>query len=326
MGPNGYVSLHVSNMAQGMALLGPVARIMLGDLRAEAELRALAAHLGATPDVPPEQRPSDLRQALTITESSLLSLELLEGAGESPGGLLKGIQVEGVRALLRNVTRGLGWKLRQSVRDRIWGLYVIIDPQATSGRKPREVAEAAIRGGARLLQLRDKATAKGDVVPLARKLMSLCGQHGVLFIMNDHADLARALGADGLHVGQHDLSIEGARQVLRHRQIVGRSNALVEEALQSQEQGADYIAVGTIYGTSTKKATRPAGLETLSQVRTAVGLPVVAIGGINQENVGPVVEAGADAICVISAVGLAPDPEKAARGLVEKIRAAGGRA
>ena len=317
-----YLSSQVSSLAQGMALLGPVTRTAFGDLRSEAELKALAVRLGAPPDVPKEQRVTDVKSALTIAQSALISLALIENEGEA----LKGLRVEALRSLLNDVSERLGGRLRQEVRDRVWGLYVIIDPQATAGREPLEVTRAAIRGGARILQLRDKTHDKGNTLPLARALRDLCREHRVIFIMNDHADLARAVGADGLHVGQRDLPIESARLALEPGQIIGRSNATLEEALESHKQGADYIAVGTIYPTSTKDETRPAGLETLRRVRSALDAPIVAIGGINQGNVEAVVEAGADAISVISAVSLASDPEEAARGLVERIRAAGGKA
>ena len=117
----------------------------------------------------------------------------------------------------------------------------------------------------------------------------------------------------------NDLPIEEARAILRPHQIIGRSNALLEEALESERQGADYLAVGAIFPTDTKEKTRPAGLETLEQVKARVSVPVVAIGGINKDNVIQVMQAGADASCVISAVIGDPDPEEAARRLVESM-------
>jgi thiamine-phosphate diphosphorylase len=227
---------------------------------------------------------------------------------------------------LDRVGISLGWRLRQGLRERMYGLYVIVDTEITGGRTPLEVAQAALRGGARMLQLRAKGTDKGDVMPLARQLQQLCASQKAVFIVNDHADLARAVEADGLHVGQHDLPVASARQVLLPGQAIGRSNATLEEGRYSEAMGVDYVAVGTIYATGTKKSTRPAGLETLRRVKAAVHCPVVAIGGINQDNVAEVVEAGADAISVISAVSLAKDPEAAAREMVALIRRAGGKA
>lgn len=179
-----------------------------------------------------------------------------------------------------------------------------------------ELAHAVLRGGARVIQLRDKVHDKGDVLPIARRMRALCDDYGALFIINDHADLAVACDAHGLHLGQHDLPIREARAILRPHQIIGSSNALLEEALESERQGADYAAVGAIFPTTSKDRTRPAGLETLRKVKERVSIPVVAIGGIHGDNVAQVVRAGADAVCVIAAVVSAPDPEEAAREFI----------
>ena len=140
--------------------------------------------------------------------------------------------------------------------------------------------------------------------------------------MNDYSDVARIVDSDGLHVGQGDLPVAAARQVLSPHQIVGTSNALVQEALDSEAETADYIAVGSIFLTSTKSDTRPAGLETLAEVKRSVGVPVVAIGGINHDNAGSVAAAGADAICVATAVTTADDPERATQTLSSVFAAA----
>ena len=211
---------------------------------------------------------------------------------------------------------------RESIAERVRGLYVIIDAQAAQGRDLVELSRAALRGGASVLQLRDKAGDKGDALPVARAIRGLCEEHGALLIINDHADLAVACNAHGVHLGQHDLPIEEARAILRPHQIIGTSNALLEEALDSERRGADYLAVGAMFPTSTKEKTRPAGLETLSKVRQSVSRPLVAIGGINVDNISQVVQAGADSACVISAVVNDTNPEAAARRLVAAMEAA----
>ena len=155
---------------------------------------------------------------------------------------------------------------------------------------------------------------------MARRIRDLCDRHDAVFIVNDHADLAFACDAHGLHLGQHDLPVAEARAILKPYQIVGTSNALVEEAAVSQSQGVDYLAVGAMFPTDTKDRTRPAGLSTLSAVKATASVPVVAIGGINLGNVSQVVQAGADAVCVISAVVGAPDPEAAARQLIAAMQ------
>ena len=208
------------------------------------------------------------------------------------------------------------------------GLYVIIDPQVTAGRDPAAIARAALQGGARVLQLRDKLRDKGETLPLARTLKELCTEHGAMLIVNDHADLAAIVEAHGLHVGQDDLPVAEARSVLRPWQVVGRSNHSREELTDSLAQGADHVAFGSIYATSTKVSSdtsRPVGPEGLRDARELTDLPLVAIGGINEGNIEAVVKAGADAVCVTAAVGLAEDPEEAARRLVRRIGEAGGR-
>ena len=220
----------------------------------------------------------------------------------------------------------LGVTLRANQAHRVRGLYVIIDPVVTNGRDPLEVAKAAINGGAKMLQLRDKLRDKGEVLPLATELQKLCLANDADLIINDHADLALAVGSAGLHVGQTDLPVSQARAVLSSRQVIGRSNHEMEELTESQEMGADHLAFGAIYATGTKGVGRPPqGTERLRQARGLTKLPIVAIGGITAENVAPVIQAGADAICVAAAIGLAHDPEAAAAGLVAAIRNAGGK-
>ena len=211
---------------------------------------------------------------------------------------------------------------RKTVTAMVNGLYVIIDAQAAQGRGLVDISRAALQGGARVLQLRDKVSDKGDVLPIARAIRDLCEEHDALLIINDHADLAVACNAHGLHLGQHDLPIEDARAILGPHQIIGTSNALLEEAQDSEGRGADYLAVGAMFPTDTKERTRPAGLETLRMVRDKTSLPLVAIGGIKEGNVAGVMAAGADAACVISAVVGDPDPEAAARRLVAAMEAA----
>ena len=177
-----------------------------------------------------------------------------------------------------------------------------------------------------MLQLRDKLRDKGELLPAARYLHQLCQDNDVDLIINDHADLATVVGCAGLHLGQTDLPVAEARQVLSSEQVLGRSNHELDELVQSQDMGADHLAFGAIYATGTKGLGRPPqGVDQLRRAKELSRVPLVAIGGINIENVAPVVEAGADAVCVTAAVGMAPEPEAAAVGLVEAIRDAGGR-
>jgi len=262
-------------------------------------------------------------EALNLANIAHGLLSALESAGEIPADAA--LQLE--RALDDAVAR-MAAALRQEQADRIRGLYVIIDPEVTGGRDPLDIARAAINGGARMLQLRDKLRDKGEQLPLGIALRDLCAANEALLIINDHADLAAALGPDhvGLHVGQTDLPVAEARKILAPGQVLGRSNREIDLIIESQQMGADHVAFGAMYTTTTKQVTRaPQGPERLRAARAAAQVPLVAIGGITAENVAPVVEAGADAICVTAAVGSAANPEAAASELTEAIRTAGGR-
>ena len=197
----------------------------------------------------------------------------------------------------------------------IRGLYVIIDPAACRGRSPVAVAQLALEGGASIVQWRDKAQPardKGEQLDDARAIDALCREHDALFIVNDHADLAIAAGADGVHVGPHDLPVRDVRRIVGGDMIVGASTNNAEEARAAVAAGATYVAVGSIFPTASKGNTRPADLDRVREVKAAVDVPAVAIGGINAANIARVIAAGADATAVISAVCGADDPRAAA--------------
>ena len=168
------------------------------------------------------------------------------------------------------------------------------------------------------MQLRDKVSDKGPMAETARLLKSICEEYGALFVMNDHADIALVSDADVLHVGQTDMQIEDARRVLTPRQMIGNSNGSVEDAMRARVAEVDYVAVGAIYPTATmgKSGRKALGPKTVAQVKEAVKRPVVAIGGIDRSNIGEVVGAGADSVCVVSAITFADDPKAATEELV----------
>ena len=201
----------------------------------------------------------------------------------------------------------------------IHGLYVIIEPDACAGRDPLAVARLALGGGASVVQWRDKRRDKGDQLGQAQALRELCAEHKALFIVNDHVDLALAVRADGVHLGQHDLPIEAVRPLVPPEFIVGVSTNNAEEAQRAQAGGASYVAVGSIFLTGSKETTRPASPERLREVKAAVDLPVVAIGGIDASNVDQVLTAGADAVAVIRAVCAAGDVRAAAKELASRF-------
>jgi len=229
-------------------------------------------------------------------------------------------KLKSARFTLYDLEQRIFLKLSRHDRTKkITGLYLILDAQALAGQNEVEVTRQAIQGGASTIQLRDKIRPKGELTPLAQELQKVCTESNVLFIVNDHLDVALASDADGLHLGQEDLPLPIARRLLPVDRILGSSAATLDEALEAQEQGADYVAVGSIYPTPSKPATRLAGLDTLRQVKGKVSVPVVAIGGINEDNVAEVINAGADAVAVISAVLGANDVKKASRRLTARI-------
>ena len=279
-----------------------------------------ASAMAETDDGPPTSAQQTLE--LVSFAADLLS-HLDEASSANPLGWET---LAGVSRILDELTGQLGSTIRREKADLVRGLYVIIDPQVTGGRDPLVIAQAAIQGGARMLQLRDKLRDKGESLPLAIGLQKLCAESGASLILNDHADVAAIVGSAGLHVGQTDLPVEQARQVLAPHQVLGRSNHEIEELVESERMGVDHVAFGAIYHTETKGVGRPPqGIDQLRLARDAAQTPLVAIGGINAENAAPVIEAGADAICVTAAVGSATEPEAAAARLVKVIEEAGGR-
>ena len=211
--------------------------------------------------------------------------------------------------------------LRKDKTKHLTGLYAMIDSQALGGRSHLEVASQLIQGGANAIQLRDKLTSKDELLSIAQQLKGLCSKKGVLFIINDYLDLVLAAGADGLHLGQEDLPIKEARKLLPIDRILGCSVTAVEQAKAAESDGADYLAVGSIYPTSSKETAIVVGLERLHQIRQVVSLPLVAIGGINRDNASEVAVAGADAVAAISALLGAKDVEQAARQIIAGFEA-----
>ena len=250
------------------------------------------------------------------------SLRVMEELAKLPeiNSLLNSADLEQTRFALYALERDLFSKIsRRHKTDRMAGLYVILDRQFLAGRDDLQVARQIIDGGARVIQLRDKHSKRGELLPIAQKIKELCRQAGVLFIMNDCLDLALAVDADGLHIGQEDLPLHVARRQLPIDRIVGCSVTTASQAKKAGEQGVDYIAVGSVFPTTTKKEAIVVGVDTVRELKRTISTPLVAIGGINESNIGEVVAAGADAMAVVSAVMGERDLRDAVQKLVTRI-------
>jgi thiamine-phosphate pyrophosphorylase len=199
-------------------------------------------------------------------------------------------------------------------------LYVLTDARAARGRSPIGLVAAALRGGATAIQLREKSLSTLAQVELGRELRRLTREAGALFIVNDRVDVAVAVEADGVHLGQDDLPVDTARKILGPNAIIGGSAGNLEELERLLAAGVDYLGVGPMYPTGSKPdaggAIGPAGL---AMIRRRTDLPIVGIGGIDRTNVAPVLAAGANGVAVIAAVIGADDVEGAARQLFTTI-------
>ena len=291
---------------------------------------------------------SDLLSYITGTGCMITSLAAsFLGGGASPlvsavGGILA-MSIAGEEAAIRENEENNGiasyredvmnniYKFNQySIRDLAnievekveykYPLYLVTDEKACKGKDFYESVEASIRGGAKIVQLREKNMDTRDFFKRALKLKEICHKHGVDFVINDRLDIAIAVDADGVHLGQSDMPIQKAKEILGHKKIIGISAKNMEEALEAQKYGTDYIGVGAIFATDTKKDSGLIDLETLKDMTNQINIPVLAIGGIGLGKLGYLKDTGIDGICVISDILGSDDPEKRTRELLEEYR------
>ena len=198
----------------------------------------------------------------------------------------------------------------------IKGIYVLADNTPAPQKKQIDIARAALEGGAKIIQFRAKNMAKSEFLSAAKEMSKLCKDRDALLIINDYLDIALEIGAGGVHLGEDDISISEAKK-LGPGLIIGRSTHSLEEAVEVEKQGADYIAFGAIFPTNTKGRPTPIqGLEKLKEVCSKVKKPVVAIGGINRSNLASIKKAGAAAAAFISEVVCAEDITERVRDLI----------
>jgi len=201
-----------------------------------------------------------------------------------------------------------------------YDLYVITDVVQSHGRSALEIARAALEGGADAVQLRDKSSPAINLCRSAVEIQPLARKFGALFVVNDRADVALLSRSDGLHLGQEDLPAREARRLLPRPVVLGISAGTRDEARRAEKDGADYLGVGPIFATGTKPDAGPAlGLEALGAIVRSVSIPVVAIGGIDRDNIAAVIATGAAGAAVVTAVVSAEDMAAASRALKRMI-------
>lgn len=199
-------------------------------------------------------------------------------------------------------------------------LYLVTDSTGLSEQEFLSRTEQALQGGVTLLQIREKERSTREYIHLAAQVHELSKRYNVPLLVDDRVDVALAVDAEGVHVGQTDMPVDLARRLLGPDKIVGATAKTVPQALEAWQQGADYLGVGAIYPTTTKVVTVITSTETLADICAAVPIPVNAIGGLNRDNLGVLKGTGIRGICVVSAIMKAADPKAAARQLREAFR------
>ena len=201
-----------------------------------------------------------------------------------------------------------------------YSLYLVTDRGLSRGRSTREIVTDAVYGGVTVVQLREKDCSTREFIEQALAIKKFLKDQSVPLIINDRVDVAQAVKADGVHLGQTDMPLGMAKKLLGDSMIIGISAESLQDAIEAEKGGADYLGVSPIYATPTKTDTAPPlGLDGLREIRKAVRLPLVGIGGLNRDNAAEVIRSGADGVAVVSAIVAADDPQTAADELKQII-------
>lgn len=330
---------NLNRLSEGLRVLEDISRMLLNDsgltrqfktlrhdlIRADLSLnkrliesRDSVNDIGASMTVPGEATRKNLPDILVANaKRAQESLRVLEELAKLPTVNFDSEKYKQARFTLYTLERNLLSKLlRDDKLKKLNGIYVVIDIDTLQDRDPVKITRMVIKGGAKTIQLRDKTGNKRGMLHLARELQQLCIENDVLFIVNDYLDIALAANADGLHIGQDDLPIPEARKILPIDKIIGCSATTFDQAVAAATTGADYIGLGAVFPTTSKTEIDVCGLKVLKQVTDEINIPVVAIGGIKKSNLLQIMDAGANAAAVISAILQAEDPEAATRELV----------
>jgi thiamine-phosphate pyrophosphorylase len=336
------VDENIDRLAEGLRVMEDIARMLLDDEAMTSQLKSMRHDLvradlafnlellqsrestrdvGEKLQVAGEKPTRDLPLiGLANARRAQEALRVLEDLAKLPelSPDLDSAKFKSARFGLYSIEKALIGRLaRQDKVSLIKGLYMIVDIQFLGDKNPLDVTRCLIGAGVKIIQLRSKDPDKKQLIEQAAEIQTLCRQNQALLIINDYLDVALAIGADGLHIGQDDFPVAMARRLLPIGALLGVSAATVEEAKEAEAGGADYLGLGSIFPTATKDKIDTVGTERIRQIRESTRLPLVAIGGICKENIAEVFRAGADSACVISAVLGAPDMAEAARQLIQ---------
>ena len=201
-----------------------------------------------------------------------------------------------------------------------YSLYLVTDRGLARGRSTLDIVKVAVSGGVTCIQLREKDCSTLEFIEQVRAIKNFLGARKIPLIINDRLDVALAVGADGVHLGQKDMPLEMARKIAGSSMLIGISAESVQDAIEAENGGADYLGVSPIYATPTKTDTAPPlGIQGLREIKNRVKIPLVGIGGLNNSNAAEVIRNGADGVAVVSAIVAADDPETAAMNLKQII-------
>ncbi len=338
---------NLDRLSEGLRVLEDISRFILGNVHTTETLKrmrheltstcpsfknALLASRDSEGDIGRESPIAGIKRKHLIdlvtanakrAQESLRVLEEFAKLPEVPTEMAER-NFEQARFTLYEIERELTLLLsRQDKLERIDGVYVIIDSQALVKVSAIEATRQVISGGAGIIQLRSKAQDKKELLNLASTMSDVCAEADTLFIVNDSVDVALAIDADGVHLGDSDLPVVVARQILPADRIIGCTVRTVDQALQAEADGADYIGVGSVFPSLTKPSVDVVGLERLREIRSASSLPIVAIGGVNEGNARDVMENGADSIAIISAILNSEDMKTATKQLIKVMQKRG---
>lgn len=325
-------ALRVAEDAGRFALNDPAICAMAKNMR--SELKEIYEHLPVDEMLTSRDTPGDLGTEITSpSETKRVDLsDVAQAAMKRLGEALRTIEeyskivaptmvtkIERMRYNTYTLEQRLIGRCHVAGRFASIRLYVLITPSLCRGSL-REIARSAIAGGADAIQLRAKDLPDAQMLAMAAELRELCDETGKIFLVNDRADIASIVGADGMHLGQHDLPIADVRRLLRPGAIIGRSTHSIDQARAALNEGADYISVGPMFPTTTKD--RPVvGPGLLQEAAAEIQRPLVAIGGINRDNAASLIQMGASAVAVSSAVCSAEDVQAAAAAIKKAVTA-----